>query len=60
MVFFADNVHFQHTAQFIKALTQADVDFRVQVGHRKVTGARSSRLQVTIIRLHSLRFSYVL
>ena len=26
-----DNVHFQHTAQLVKALTDADVDFRVQV-----------------------------
>ena len=26
-----DNVHFQHTAQLVKALTEADVDFRVQV-----------------------------
>ena len=26
-----DNVHFQHTAQFIRALTEADVDFRIQV-----------------------------
>ena len=26
-----DNVHFQHTAQLTKALTEADVDFRVQV-----------------------------
>lgn len=26
-----DNVHFQHTAQFVKALTEADVDFRIQV-----------------------------
>ena len=26
-----DNVHFQHTAQFAKALTEAQVDFRLQV-----------------------------
>ncbi|KAK2178658.1 hypothetical protein NP493_536g01001 [Ridgeia piscesae] len=26
-----DNVHFQHTAQFIRALMEADVDFRVHV-----------------------------
>ena len=26
-----DNVHFQHTAQLVKSLTEADVDFRVQV-----------------------------
>ena len=27
----ADNVHFQHTAQFTKALTEAEVDYRMQV-----------------------------
>ncbi|ELU09076.1 hypothetical protein CAPTEDRAFT_132211, partial [Capitella teleta] len=26
-----DNVHFQHTAQFTKALTEAEVDYRMQV-----------------------------
>ena len=28
---FSDNVHFQHTAHLIKALTDADVDYRTQV-----------------------------
>ena len=28
-----DNVHFQHSAQFAKALTEAQVDFRIQVTH---------------------------
>ncbi len=30
---FADNVHFQHTAQLVEALTQADVQFRLQVNN---------------------------
>lgn len=40
-----DNVHFQHTAQFIKALTQAEVDFRIQVYSDKshaITGPKTS------------------
>lgn len=28
---FADNVHFQHTAQLVEALTQSNVQFRMQV-----------------------------
>lgn len=28
---FSDNVHFQHTAQLAKALTEAEVEFRTQV-----------------------------
>ena len=27
----ADNVHYQHTAQMVKALTEAEIKFRVQV-----------------------------
>ena len=26
-----DNVHYQHTAQMVKALTEAEIKFRVQV-----------------------------
>ena len=29
-----DNVHYQHTAQLAEALTQADVQFRMQVSSR--------------------------
>ena len=28
---FIDNVHYQHTAQMVRALTEAEVKFRVQV-----------------------------
>jgi dipeptidyl-peptidase-4 len=39
-----DNVHFQHTAQLVKALTDADVDFRVQMYTDK-NPRRSKRLE---------------
>ena len=31
IVYCLDNVHYQHTAQMVKALTEAEVKFRVQV-----------------------------
>jgi dipeptidyl-peptidase-4 len=43
--FITDNVHFQHSAQFIKALTSADVDFRMQLYTDKnhaLSGAHTS------------------
>lgn len=30
-VYSADNVHYQHTAQMVRALTEAEIKFRVQV-----------------------------
>ena len=31
-----DNVHFQNTAQMVQALTEEDVQFRLQVNHADV------------------------
>ena len=36
-----DNVHFQHTAQFIKALTHAEVNFRIQVNYKPIHHPKS-------------------
>jgi len=47
----ADNVHFQHTAQFIRALMEADVDFRV---HVSVDINLPSKIQLTHCKIISL------
>ena len=43
---FSDNVHFQHTAQFTKALTEAEVDYRLQIyadNNHALTGPHTGR-----------------
>lgn len=45
-----DNVHFQHTAQLIKALTEADVTFRLQVYADRNHGLSGGRTNLHLYR----------
>ena len=39
---FSDNVHFQHSAQLMKAMVEADVYFRTLVGPLRLTAVGKS------------------
>ena len=55
---FPDNVHFQHTAQFIKALTEADVDFRIQVSGDLTISVLSRTCRIIFLTSNLARNAY--